>query len=408
VDSTAADAPERGRAGPDAYRRFGLGIASWFGAFGMQGVLFSWLVVGELQARAEWVGIAQTATFAPSLLLLLVGGAAADRADTQRVLVRLHMAAALPPLLLALAVQGGWLRMALLLAYGVAMGTITAFAMPARDTLLYRVAGADMMRAVTGMTAVQFGSQALGTLVAGGARWVGSAPMLLVQALVFLGGALATSRIPPAPPLPRDGARTPALRDIADGLKEVAREPRLRSPIALVMAVGVFFIGPFLVTFPLLVRDHYGGGVAELSLVLMTFPVGTIAGSLAIRARGGIRRKGRAALLALGSGAAMLAIIGSGLPFAGMLAATTLWGLAGAFFINCSRTLVQENAPPAHRARVLSVFQLGFLGGGPVGSLTAGLLAGRVGPLGTLQLCGATMLVFVTLVWLLSSTSRME
>ncbi len=408
MDRPAPDAPQLAQGQPDAYRRFGLGVASWFGAFGMQGVLFAWLAVGELRARAEWVGIAQTASFLPSLLLLLVGGAAADRADTRRLLIRLHLVAALPPLLLALAVQGGVLRMDLLIAYGVALGTVTSFAMPARDTLLSRVAGPDMMRAVTGMTAVQFGSQALGTLVAGAARWVGSAPMLLVQALLLLGGALATTRVPPAPPLPRKDAQAPALREIAEGLSEVIREPRLRAPVGLVAAVGVLFIGPFLVSVPLLVRDHYGRGVAELSLVMMTFPIGTITGSLLIRARGGIRRKGLAALLALASGGTVLVVIGGGLPFAGMLFATFVWGLAGSVFINCSRTLVQENAPPGHRARVLSVFQLGFLGGGPVGSLTAGFLAGLLGPLTTLQLFGASMVGFVSLVWLLSSTSRME
>jgi len=44
---------------PRAYRSFALGTGMWFGAWGMLQVLFSWLVVGELQASEELVGLAQ-------------------------------------------------------------------------------------------------------------------------------------------------------------------------------------------------------------------------------------------------------------------------------------------------------------------------------------------------------------
>jgi MFS family permease len=374
----------------------------------MQQVLFAWLVVGELRAGPRWVGIAQTASMLPALLLLLVGGAAAERSDTRRLLVRLHLLAALPVLALAAAVAGGRLSLPALLLYGATIGTIQAFVMPARDLLLSRVAGADMMRAVTGMTAVQFGCQALGALTAGAASALGSARMLVVQALVLLLGSLATTRLPPAPPLPRSGPREPALREITAGLPVVARTPALRWPLALVTAVGTLFVGPFLVIFPLLVRDAYGGDALQLSFVLMLFPLGTIAGSLFIRSRGGIRRKGRAALLALAFGAANLALVGAGLPFAGLMLATLAWGLGGSVFINCSRTLFQEAAPEAERARVLSIYQLGFMGGTPLGTTLAGFASGSFGLHVTLLLASGVMLAVVGALSLFTHTPRME
>jgi MFS family permease len=39
------------------------------------------------------------------------------------------------------------------------------------------------------------------------------------------------------------------------------------------------------------------------------------------------------------------------------------------------RTVLQIVAPPTHRARVMSLFQLGFGGGGPIGAFIAGSLA---------------------------------
>jgi MFS family permease len=288
------------------------------------------------------------------------------------------------------------------------MGTLSAFVMPARDTLLSSVAGDDMMRAVTGMTAAQFAAQALGALIAGAARLTGSAPMLAVQAVLFLLGSGAMLGVPKTPPPPRAKGPTNAWREITAGLPVMARNPQLRWPFVLVVCVGLFFIGPFVVCFPLLVRDFYHGDALMLALVMTVFPIGTIIGSLLIRARGGIRRKGAAALLAAALGAVSLGVIGFGLPFPGMMAVSIAWGLFGAVFINCSRTLYQEAAPVAQRARVLSTYQLGFVGAGPFGATLAGLLAGQIGLLATLQATSAAMLFMIAGIALFTGTRRME
>jgi MFS family permease len=394
--------------GTGAYRWFAAGVGTWFGAWGLQSVLFSWLVVLDLRASAVWVGIAQTTLMLPTLLLLLVGGAAADRVDPRHLLVRLQAAAAAPGLVLAAGVFLERLSLPVLLAYAVSVGTIAAFAMPARDALLSRVAGPDMMRAVTGMTAVQFGCQALGALAGGAAQWVGTGPMLLVQGSLLLAGSLATQRLPPAAPAARAAPRTTALREIGEGLACVAREPRLRGPALLAVAVGIFFIGPFLVTFPLVIREVYADGGSKLGVILALFPAGTLAGSLALRARGGVRRKGLAMLVALAAGCLTLGSVGLGLPFPGMALATFVWGLAAAVFINCGRTLYQEAAPEGQRARVLSVYQLGFMGAMPLGALGAGFLGARVGPLETLLLFAGGMLLVTLAAASLSDLARME
>ena len=44
-----------------------------------------------------------------------------------------------------------------------------------------------------------------------------------------------------------------------------------------------------------------------------------------------------------------------------------------------SRSIVQENAPDTHRARIMSIFSLAMMGGSPVGSLLMGLLIDQVG-----------------------------
>ena len=396
----------RGEA-PRHFAWFSAALASWFTSFGMQSTLFAWLLVGELGVSDEWVGVAQTANMLPSILLVLVGGAIADRVDPRRLLVVVHVLGALPVLLLAGAVGAGELSIELILAFGVAMGIVTAFGMPARDTLLSRVAGPDMMRAVTTMTAVQFGSQALGALLAGGARWLGSSTMLLIQAAVLLSGSFLVQGVPVRDPEPRTGPARSPLHDITEGLGIVLRDPRLRWPLVLVCAVGFFFVGPYLVTFPIIVTQIHGGTVAQLSVIMMMFPLGTIAGSLVIR-RVGIRRKGLAALAALVVGAGNLELIALGLGFALMVVASLAWGVGAAVFINSSRTIFQEAAPPSQRGRVLAAYQLGFMGAAPFGAVSAGFLSGQLGPLGALQLYGLAMLAVVALVWLFTVMDQIE
>jgi len=381
-------------------------VASWFGGMGMQQVLFSWIVVNELQATGEWVGIAQTSTLLPGLLLWMVAGALADRWDPRRLLVILHLVGAVPVLVLAGLIWLGKVDLPILIVFGLLVGSVAALSMPARDSLLTRVAGDDLMHAVSSMTAAQFGAQAVGTLVAGLARLTGSPFMLVAQALVFVTGAGAATRLPPARPgsLIRGRLR---LREVAGGMAEVVRTPALRGPFLLVVAVGILFVGPYWVIFPLLVRDYYHAGIDALSLVLMLFPLGTILGSMVLRRRG-LQRKGRAALMALLVGSSCQMVVSTGVPFPALLVLVLTWGLGGSVFINCSRTLFQQAAPEQGRGRVLAIYQVGFTGGGPIGALLAGFAADAVGLHGTLVLSSCTMVLLVASMAIFSDVSRLR
>ena len=119
-------------------------------------MLFSWLVVGELRAREELVGIAQLALVFPALSFLLVGGVVADRLDRRRLLVGLQLAAGALTAALAVTVWAGALTFWLVIAFALTIGTVSAFGFPARDALLYDVSGENLLRAVTGITLIQF------------------------------------------------------------------------------------------------------------------------------------------------------------------------------------------------------------------------------------------------------------
>jgi MFS family permease len=357
-------------------------------------VLFSWLVVGELHAREELVGVAQLALVLPALLFLLLGGAVADRQDRRHLLVALHGVAGVLAVVLAGVVWTGALTFWLVLAFALAMGTVSAFSFPARDALLADVAGGNLMRAVTGVTLTQFVGQGVGQLIAGSARYLGSPSALLLEGGLFLVGALGFARIS-SELIRRSRQREPLrARELLAGLREVVRSPVLRPVWLLTIAIGLFFAGPYFVVFPLLNREYYGGDVADLSLIYMTFPAGSVLGLVVLWRRGQVRRRGRAIVLAQSCAAVSLLAISTGIPYALTLLAGTIWGVCGAFFISLGRTVFQEQASDAHRARVLSIQVLGVMGAGTLGSPLAGLLAAQLGALGAFTFCGVAMLVF--------------
>jgi MFS family permease len=378
------------------------GLAAWFTSFGIQMIVFPWLVAVVLREPAQRVGIAQMAVMAPAMLFMLFGGTVADRADCRRLLLRYQLLATLPPLALAGAIAAGVLGYHVLLVYGLAMGTLTAFVVPARDTLLTRIVRHGRERAIAITSAGQFICQLVGIVVAGFAGRIGALRLLVGQAVILVFGAFAVSRLAPAPPATahrHDESRLAAMRD---GLRAVRRSDRLFPVVASMLSVGVFYGGVFAVILPLMVRDVFGGGSGELALVNTCFWGGTIASTMLQIRLGTLRRPGRAVLLALAWGVIVLAGMSVPGPLWVFALICLLWGVGAGVALTQGRTIVQLETPESHRARTLAIFQLGFTGGSPIGAVGMGYLAAHVGPRAAVVYPAAAMLVVLTFLFVRS------
>ncbi|MEJ2090094.1 MAG: MFS transporter, partial [Gammaproteobacteria bacterium] len=64
-----------------------VGTASWFLAYGIQSVMFAWLVTMVLRESPEMVGLAQMSLLLPGTVFILIGGSYADRFGGRRVVV---------------------------------------------------------------------------------------------------------------------------------------------------------------------------------------------------------------------------------------------------------------------------------------------------------------------------------
>lgn len=394
---------DRPAANPAEFRAYVFGMAGWFAGIGLQMVLFPYLVTIELGKPASLVGVAQMTITAPALFFILLGGAVADRNDARDLLLRYHLMAAVPPVVLAAVLMAGALTYSWIIAFGLVMGTFSAFVLPARDSLLTRVVPRNrtLQHSVSYTVIAQFGGQLLGMLAAGLAVFVGPAPLLLVQAgVIAAGGPTARAIRPQAPHGGRDFERTleAQWRQIREGIVECVRAPGIAPVLAAMAAVGFIYVGSFMTVFPILIRDVYAGGAGTFALVNVAFWMGPIVSTLILLRVGHIERRGRLLVGALTAGAVILFCMRFDAPLWVTCMLGFLWGTGAGVTMNMGRTIVQEAATPSHRARVLAAYQLAFSGAVPFGALVMGFIVEAFGPRGATIFPSAAMLMFLAVL----------
>lgn len=353
--------------------------AGWYGALGLQMVLFPYLAAVFLHLPARYIGFAQLALMGPGLLFMLPGGTIADQIDERKHLIRMHIFASLPPFLMAGFLFADRLTYEVLLIYAFATGTCTAIATPARDALLNHLVSREQIpRAVAGATITQFASQMTGMALAGMAGQLGPGPFVMTHGICMLSGAFLISRITTTKTKPsRLGVRsafTRQFRDIADAVREIAASAVMWPVLMSNLAVGICFVGVFLVVVPVTVRDIYNGGSAQITLLNVAFWLGASLSSIFIMRRGGVQRRGKVIMGCLVFGTVLLAAMVFHMPFVFLMALMVFWGCGGGAVLTLGRTIIQEVAPESHRSRIMAAYQMGFMGGGPIGALVIGFL----------------------------------
>ncbi|MEX0942554.1 MAG: MFS transporter [Pseudomonadales bacterium] len=388
-----------------------LATGTWFLAFGMQSVVFAWLVTMVLNESPGMVGIAQMALLLPTMLLMLVGGSLADHYGGRRIAMLGQLAASIAPLFLTCVVVFDELTYGAVIIFAVLMGCAQALVTPARDGLLALVADGLIQRRVVQVSMIQFGVQMIGFIAASFADALGARAILMMQFVILLVGTFAYFKldVPYVSPASFEHSMiTQIKRSIVQGFLTVKASPYMRATVMQNCAMGVFFMGSYIVTIPLVIRDVYGGSAIELAGVNFANSLGLVLTIMVLLKFGDIHRQGRALLLAQGIGSFALAGAGLGLGFNSLVVFIFLWGMCGGIAMTMARTTMQEMAPPDQRARMMAFFSFSFMGSGPVGALLSGALCEWLGPSQALIVSSVAMLVVVTIVSFRSSLWKLD
>jgi len=384
------------------YRDFRL---MWSGAFvssigtWMQKLAQSWLVL-QLSGSAFYLGLDNFLGEIPIFLLALVAGVAADRIDRRRLLVASQFVQMSCAFTLAALFAFGYARVWHILSLSFIVGVAQAFGAPAYQSLIPSLVPRDHLPNAIAMNSIQFNlARVIGPVIGGitlthlGAAWCfglnGLSYVAVIASLLLIRVAYV-----PAP------AEESVVESMRQGLEFIRTRPGML-PLIVVAFVCTFLGIPILVFLPVFARDIFAGNETTYTILLSTEAAGAIAGALLVAARGRRRNLGRDAL----SGLIVLGVFEALFAFSRDLRLSLVFVFFGGMaLIACFAmlsSLVQLIATDEMRGRVMSLYNIAFRGGVPIGSLVTGALApvfgisAVVGAYGVILAClAAWLLVF--------------
>ena len=375
----------------------------WSGAFvssigtWMQKLAQSWLVL-QLSGSAFYLGLDSFLGDIPIFLLALVAGVAADRIDRRRLLVASQFAQMACAFVLAGLFVFGHARVWHILTLSFIVGTAQAFGAPAYQSLIPSLVPREHLPNAIAMNSIQFNlARVIGPVVGGlaltnlGAAWCFGLNGLSYVAVIASLLLIHVSYVP----APATGS---VMESMQQGLGFIRGRPGM-FPLILVAFVCTFLGIPILVFLPVFAKDVFGGNEATYTVLLATEAAGAITGALLVAARGRRPHLGRDALIGL----ILLGVFESLFAFSRSFRLSLVFVFFGGMaLIACFAmlsSLVQLIATDEMRGRVMSIYNIAFRGGMPIGSLAIGALVPVFGISAVVGACG--ILLACVAAWLL-------
>jgi len=348
-------------------------IGTW-----MQIVAQGWLIY-RISHSAFYLSLDQFLGGIPIFLFSLIGGVVADRMERRRILLvsqYIQMASASTlTILVATGLLGTHVWPILCLSF--VSGFAQAFGGPAYQALIPTLVEKEDMPNAIALNSIQFNlAVVLGPALAGlalaklGEKWCFG-----LNALSFLAPIISLliirTRFQPKK------TTESILNSLKQGIRFVRQQPSMEALIVLAFCM-TGLSAPMRTYFPVFVRDIFHRGPQTYGNLLTLMGLGSIGGSLLIAGAGHLGKRGRVALSAIVClGAATLGFsLSRYLPLGGAMLVLAGISMMAAFASVSS--LVQLITTDDMRGRVMSVYNVAFRGGMPMGNLLAGALV-RIG-----------------------------
>lgn len=354
-------------------------------AMGLHKVLFPWLVVGVLMESPSQLGLAQMAVLLPNLLFILPGGVASDRRHRGTWLSLLYIMYVLPLAVLMVSVITGELTFNLLLLFGIAFGTISAFVQPARESMLGFAAPDLIHQTVAKVMMVQFIAQAVGFWIAGQLDIVSLPLLLAFQMAILVVSSVLIKRSHPVPkgdvaPVNESKTVKHSWQELREGLQLFRDDKGLLHLLMIVFATGFLAFGVYLVGMPLIARELYGGGAGLYATLQIVFSLGIVSANFGVMKRSKMfNRPGRLMVVSFLLRGSMVGFIAAAPSMWLLFPLVYIWGACSGLSMTLGRTILHSQVPLLLRSRAASVYQLCLFGGAPLGAWVCGVTVESVG-----------------------------
>jgi MFS family permease len=348
-------------------------------------VISYWMVFQKFHSPSL-LGFAVISHWAPYLFFSVYSGTLADRFDPRRLIqigMGLFMSASLAwgVLFLTDTLQA-WHAVVILIVHGMASVTWG----PANQILIHDIVGREHLQSAVRMNAMGRNlGQICGPAIGGGLLlFLGPSYGILANILFYLPITLFLRNAPYGPKFRKQPAAPPrrseGWENFSAGMKVIAGNRTLLSMILLAGSYSLFVGNSYQAQMPQFAHD-LGHGEAGLfySALLAANACGALTAGLLLESRGLFQAHPRiACILAMGWCCCLIAFAAS--PFYPLsLLLLFIAGTLDLSFNSTSQTLVQLNAPPDMRGRVIGAYQMFSNGGRAFAGVTVGVGGSLVG-----------------------------
>ena len=345
-------------------------------------IALAWWVL-EKTGSATAMSMVLVVSFLPMVLFLLVGGVVVDRLPRFRVMFAADVLNGSVVAVVSLLAATGALEIWHVYVAGALFGLAEAFFFPAYSASVPQIVPPQSLPSANSLTGLSFQiTGVIGPAVGAALVALGGTPAAfgLDSLSFFVSAACMAPLLRIALPRTDDLSTRSPLRDLKDGLAEVAAHTWLWLSIAFFGLVNVLDAGPRNVALPFLIHDHLGLEVGALGAVTSSIAVGSVAAAVFLGRYHRLRHRGLllfACEIVMGL---MLALFGLVHSLPALMAAAFIYGLGistgGLVWTN----VLQEMVPQERLGRVSSIDALGSFVFLPLGFALAGILSDLLGP----------------------------
>ena len=341
----------------------------------MQNVAQSWLVF-EISKSPFYLGLDAFLGSIPILLFSLWGGVVADRMDRRRLLLTSQWIQLSSAFLLAFLIHLQVVQLWHILSLSFITGTAQSFGGPAYNALVPSLVEPEDLPNAIALQSIQFNlARVIGPVLGGiaftklGYAWCFSLNGLSFVAVIISLWLLRVNYNP-------GKSAVSMLESMKQGFGFIRNQGAMVALIVLAFCMTGLGI-PLLTFLPVIAKDVFNSGPSTFTTLLSVSGAGAVAGALGVASFGNIGNKGRVALTMLTF--LGLAMAGFAMSKSLLLSYVLLFvaGMALIAVFAMIQSLVQLITGNEMRGRVMSVYNVAFRGGMPIGNLVTGWLVPR-------------------------------
>jgi MFS family permease len=317
-----------------------------------------------------------------------------DRWNRHRILVGTQVLSMLQSVALAVLTFAGIITVVDILILQMVQGIINAFDTPARQAFVVEMVAdrADLPNAIALNSSMVNASRIIGPSVGGAViAAFGEAWCFTIDAISYVAvlASLLAMRLDWAP---ARGAGKKMLEELRSGFSYAGRFPPARDALLLIALVATMGM-PYTVLMPAIAANVLHGGPHTLGYLMTSSGCGALAGAFYLASRRTILGLGRVMVVATATfGVGLVAFSLSRVLWLSLLALPVVGG-GMMVEMASTNTILQTIVGDEMRGRLMSFYAMAFLGTAPLGSLMAGFVADRIGPMNTIRIGGVACII---------------